>query len=59
MFVLVRDILEAAGIVDGLDTQSDLSNNTMRYDGVVLLMAFNYFNDYPVSLDRSIAWSRL
>jgi hypothetical protein len=36
--------------MDSLDTQSDLSENTKRYDGIVLLMVITYKNDYPVIL---------
>ena len=46
--VTIRELLEAAAVGDdGLDTKSDLSENSMRYDGIVMLLVFTYNNDYP------------
>ena len=33
---------------NSLDSLSDLSANSKRYDGIVLLLVITYRNDYPV-----------
>jgi hypothetical protein len=47
-FLTLGQLIDAAGVPGGLDTKSNLESNTsMRYDGIVLMMAITYRNDWP------------
>jgi hypothetical protein len=48
VLLTLGQLVEAAGVSGGLDTKSSqMSNTSMRYDGIVLIMVLTYENDYP------------
>jgi len=63
-FVTLKTLMKAAGMYQGdddnnsensLDSLSDLSANSKRYDGIVLLLVITYRNDYPFFIATSKA----
>jgi hypothetical protein len=48
VFFTLGELLDAAGVQDGLETRdSEEGSTSLRYDGVVLILVITYSNTYP------------